>query len=140
MGCNINAHFEIKVDGEWLHYSNPSIRIWYDLFAKIANVRNRSGIVPISEPKGLPDDLNLTTKLCADYDGVEGHYHTWLNADEIKQMCYWAYDHDTYEWEGKWEHVELGYLFGNGWGYFNKYRDDYPNFIEDIRFICWFDG
>lgn len=34
--------------------------------------------------------------------------------------------------KGKWQHTELGYLYGHG---FNP-RDG----IEDIRFICWFDS
>lgn len=28
MGCDIHAHFEIKVNNEWLHYSKPDIYRW----------------------------------------------------------------------------------------------------------------
>ena len=42
MGCDIHAHFEIKVDGEWLHYSQANINRNYRLFEKMAGVRGEN--------------------------------------------------------------------------------------------------
>lgn len=142
MGCDIHAHFEIKVNGKWISYTQPRIQRWYDLFSKIAGVRNYGNeIKPITLPRGLPLDVSQMTKLHSDYDGIDGHSHTWLNADEIKELVSWV-ESNTRDnnWIGEWEHRELGYLFGNGWGEWKQYPDSYPNFIEDIRFVCWFDN
>lgn len=137
MGCDIHAHFEIKVDGEWLHFSQPSIQRNYSLFARIANVRNyyENAIEPISKPKGLPEDISKTTKLCFAYWEDDAHDTTWLNAGEIEQMCKFAEAEDKL-----FEHKQLGYLFENGWGDWKDYPKSYPSFIQDIRFICWFDN
>ena len=61
MGCDIHANFEIKVNNKWLYYSNPDIDRNYDLFARMANVRNNRGIKPIDDPRGLPEDITETT-------------------------------------------------------------------------------
>ena len=136
MGCDIHAHFEIKLNGKWEHYSHPRIFRNYDLFARIAGVRNYSKIMPISMPKGLPEDLTVTTRFCADWLGVDGHNHTWLNALEIKELMDTKFIADNW----RFEHEELGYLFGNGWGSWVEYPDSYPEEIEDIRLVCWFDN
>ena len=136
MGCDIHAHFEIKLNSKWEHYSHPRIQRRYNLFSRIAGVRNYDEIEPISTPKGLPTDLSVTTKFCADHRGVDGHSHTWLDADEIQALM----ETDFIIEDRDFEHKELGYLFGNGWESWKQYPRDYPKEIEDIRFICWFDN
>ena len=78
MGCDIHVHFEIKLNGKWEHYSNPSIDRNYELFAKMADVRNdyENPIIPISFPKGLPKDLSVVTKFEVDHWGSDGHSHS----------------------------------------------------------------
>jgi len=135
MGCDIHAHFEIKLNGKWEHYSQPRIQRWYMLFTRIAGVRNHPDTTPISLPKGLPDDLSITTKFCADYWNGNGHSHTWLNANEIRELMNTSFIKDDWDFE----HEQIGYLCGNGWGDWSKGDDGYSKEIEDIRFICWFD-
>lgn len=138
MGCDIHAHFEIKLNDKWEHFSAPRIQRNYRLFTKIAGVRSRKNeeIEPIAAPKGLPDNLSVTTQLCADHRGLDGHSHTWLNHKEIQQLL--ETDFIAENW--KFEHFELGYLFGNSWSDWSRNPDSYPPEIEDIRFICWFDN
>ena len=61
MGLDIHAHFEIKVKGKWLHYSQPNIYRNYSLFDKMAMVigDDEGGM----EAKGLPNDIKFL-----DYD------------------------------------------------------------------------
>lgn len=68
----------------------------YDLFAILADVRNghgTAGIItgtgfnPISEPKGLPNDVSPEVKAASDFWGSEGHSHSWLTLAELQ-----AYD------------------------------------------------
>jgi hypothetical protein len=38
----------------------------YSLFALLANVRNSAGVKPISEPRGLPEDVSEIVKKISD--------------------------------------------------------------------------
>jgi hypothetical protein len=57
----------------------------YALFATLAGVRDYSNsIIPVSEPKGMPEDCCLYIKNAKeDWDG-DGHTHSWLTLKEIK--------------------------------------------------------
>lgn len=141
MGCDIHAHFEIKLNGKWEHYDQPKINRNYCLFAKMAGVRGEGlGIEPISKPKGLPKNLSNTTEFDVQHWDGDGHTHSWLNADEIEQV--YEYHKSLYEPEDQYtlSMTQWGYLFGNGWEDFKKYRSDYPKEIEDIRMVFWFDN
>lgn len=57
----------------------------YGLFATLAGVRDyTNSIIPVSEPKGMPDDCcPYIKKSCEDWDS-DGHNHSWLTLKEIK--------------------------------------------------------
>ena len=123
MGCDIHLHIEVRVNGKWEHYSNPSISRWYDMFAIMANVRNNSGIKPISNPKGLLEDCNLITNIaCIDF-GSDGHSHSYLSAEEIITLDNWVFGNG-----GDWPDNDLEYkilhtyLEGNSFSGFSKLR------------------
>ena len=136
MGCDIHAHIEVKINGKWEHYSTPRIQRWYQLFAKIAGVRNNNDITPISEPKGLPEDISEITKFESDYMGSDGHSHSWLNVKEIKEMLKYI---DELDPTNSFEHKELGYIGGNGVGDF-EVGEGYPKEYQDVRMVFWFDN
>lgn len=113
MGCDIHMYVEKKkADGTWkamdkwveeAEDDEPSY--WnadynslvyngrnYNLFAILANVRNGygfagcdtgEGFVPISEPKGLPDDVTEEVKRCSDQWDCDGHSHSYLTLKEL---------------------------------------------------------
>jgi hypothetical protein len=56
----------------------------YVVFAVLAGVRNRQNIKPISEPRGLPDDLSEEARRSAERGD---HSHSWLLLSEVR-----AYD------------------------------------------------
>lgn len=141
MGCDIHAHIEVKLSGRWEHYSIPRISRRYALFGRMAGVRD-SSIEPIALPRGIPKNATRLTKFDCKQWGVDGHSHSWLNAEELAALVEW-YDNlrrgEDRNWIATWEHYELGYLFGNGWNW-KKYRSDYPKQLEDTRIIFWFDN
>jgi hypothetical protein len=145
MGCDIHAHGEVKINGEWHHWSQPYISRRYSLFARMANVRNHEGddwIEPISKPRGLPEDVTYLTKFDSDRWGVDGHSHSWLSGEELDQLEKWTdAEFKKYETEGWWNlcHHAIGYVFGNGWDV-KKYPNDYPDGVEDARLVFWFDN
>lgn len=137
MGCDIHTHFEIKVDGEWLHYSQANIRRNYRLFEKMAGVRGESKNA-ISLPRGLPNNLSKITQLEVDYWDTDAHSHSWLSTDEIKEIH--KFHEELYEEGWKIDMEQWGYLYGNGWNDFHEFRDSYPEWVEDIRMVFWFDS
>lgn len=64
----------------------------YDVFAWLADVRNGRGfagcdtgdaVVPVAEPRGLPDDVSVAVKKLSDDYGSDGHSHSFLTLAEI---------------------------------------------------------
>ena len=143
MGCDIHAHIEIKVNSEWLYYTQADIERSYNTFAKMAGVRNfQDNITPIAWGRGLPIDISLMTKLHRKYWGLDGHSDSWLTYDEIVSLIDWMSDDNEGGFQSP-EYIFFGervYLFGNTVYCWKKYPDEYPDFIEDIRLVFWFDN
>lgn len=138
MGTDVHAHFEIKVDGEWLHYSQPRIKRNYELFEKMAGVRGdiKKAIAPI---RGLPKDDSKTVYLDNKHWDSDGYGHSWFNSHEVKELIKF-HENQKIGNAFKIELDEWGFLYGNGWGEFNEYRNEYPDWVEDFRLIFWFDS
>ncbi len=144
MGCDIHLHTEVKINGEWHHYSNPSVWRNYTLFALMAGVRNEDKeIEPISPPRGLPSDMTLLTSFDADYWAGDAHSASWLGADDLLLLDRRARELGvTQRRESSvfWESDYFGYFFGNDYSGFAKYPEDRRKGVEDVRFIFWFDN
>ncbi len=136
MGCDIHAHFEVKINGKWEHYSVPNIVRCYGLFEKMAGVRGdiKNAIVP---PKGVPDNLSVITALDLEMWDCDAHTRSWLDCDEIAEVINF---HKNLTNDFFIELNEWGFLFRNSFGGLNKYRGDYPEEIEDVRLVFWFDN
>lgn len=108
MGCDIHFYVEKKVKGKWVaadKYTKDedgNLNVDYDdrfyagrnynLFAILANVRNGigfagcktgGGFIPISEPKGLPEDVSQKVKDISDGWDCDGHSHSWFTVKEL---------------------------------------------------------
>lgn len=59
----------------------------YGLFSILADVRNYSDNEPISQPKGLPEDCCDEIRKESDYDGIDGHSHSWFTLKELKDYA-----------------------------------------------------
>jgi len=139
MGCDIHAHWEVKISGKWHHYDQPNIQRDYRLFTKMAGVRAASDeIKSIALPRGLPANITEIVRFDRDYWGVDGHSDSWLGVEDIQEL-YRFYltlpGQDNLDW-----HRVFGYLFGNGWEYLKKYPKSYPKELEDFRLVFWFDN
>lgn len=55
----------------------------YGLFSLLANVRNYAKNAPISDPKGLPNDLSQKVKKDAEDWGLDGHSHSFFTLKEL---------------------------------------------------------
>jgi len=90
MGCDIHPYVEVRSNGKWekSDVNVPDDRNYW-AFAKLANVRNGVGfagsdtgntIVPISEPRGLPDDTSICESTGID---LGDHSHSWVLLSEL---------------------------------------------------------
>lgn len=90
MGCDIHVYIEKYNVSEkiWEYVPKNVIEPYGDrsylLFAKLASVRNYSEtIVPISEPRGMPQDCSKQWKNIAQKWGIVMHSHTYLFGSEL---------------------------------------------------------
>lgn len=121
----------------------------YGLFGWLADVRNYSAVPPISQPRGLPDDVS--SELYAVYmeEEPDSHSATWLSLDELIDFNYDAYLEDR--------RVMIngngGCTARPGEGVLETYRGFLPdvyfrdleilahqNDPANIRIILWFDN
>lgn len=99
MGVYIHAYVEKKIGSEWqsLYVNrkggliNHPAQIWgtqgYTLYGWLADVRNDSAIQPISDRRGLPDDVSQEVELL-----FNKHYErfgdSWLSLGELLDFDY----------------------------------------------------
>jgi len=143
MGCDIHLHIEVKVNGKWEHYASPWIQRNYTLFEKMAGVRGDDENA-ISLPKGMPEDASFITKQSCEDFGSDGHSHSYLTLNEIVQLEDWL--NSLPKVEGNYlatdlEHSILHtYCEGNSFAGILRYPKEKPSWIEDTRFVFWFDN
>lgn len=135
MGCDIHLHQEVKINGGWHHYRERNVPRSYKLFALMANVRNNGDIEPVSEAKGLPENITFLTSFRYEQYKSDWHHASWLDPIEIREVITRFFEEDVWQAED-W----FGYLFSNSWRGFIDYRSDMPDELEDVRWVFWFDN
>ena len=95
MGTDIHMFLEVKEGGFWNYHSEYNVLANHSLFAILADVRNGmgfagcdtgDGFVPISNPRGLPEDACFLVE--DKMDNINFHTHSWLTLDEIINYDY----------------------------------------------------
>ncbi len=130
MGCDIHSHVEVKIAGQWHHYSTPPLQRDYTLFERICGVRGEPENA-IAIPRGLPENLSIVTAVCYAKEKPDAHSCTWLDRRELCDLIDWENSRRSFP------HHQFGYLTGNS---FHLHPGSNPPEIEDVRFICWFDN
>lgn len=91
MGCDIHSFAEKKdANGIWKIIPDLSPFDWrsYALYGWLANVRNYSGLVPISERRGLPEAVSLEVKDKHALWDCDAHSTSWLTVEELLAFDY----------------------------------------------------
>lgn len=88
MGCDIHTAVERQVSGTWRPMPELAPFDWqsYGMFGFLAGVRNYSAVPPLSEPRGLPDDVSPAVREAA--DDSDWHSHSWLSVAELAAFNY----------------------------------------------------
>ncbi len=143
MSTEITLHTEVRIAGKWHHYAQPVVRSDRQLFARMANIENglpghKNFVEPISEPKGLPNELSDVTRL--DSTSRQWKHASYLNRYEIKQLQDWMdgdhHGRPRYRYEHRFDNT-FGCLFENSYVDLDD-PELIPSFVEDIRFVFWF--
>ena len=96
MSTTMQAHIEVKKDGQWHHFAAPSIDKNYYIGAVTGGEQlgNYPGVKPVARIKQLPEDISLVTRVCYEQDLDSGHFFkspynglNWANATRYAQ-CY----------------------------------------------------
>jgi len=120
MLTDVHGHFEIKTDNEWHYYGQPHLARDQALFDELLKIC-------IS---GIPEDVSKTTMLHIHNMIPRIEHYSWLDADRIASIMYsTASSIHPHNW---------GRLFGEPWDSFKTLRTCYPEPIDDIRMIVWF--
>ena len=154
MGCDIHAHLEVKLISKnfrdqvraaitdelrWHYYSPVKIERNYEIFAKMAGVRNNGDIEPIAMPRGIPDDISLITRMNYEQLGSDGHSYSWLDVDELIELK--EFYKSTLSIGPLSQCPFLGvWVFRNEIDDYKKYPDEFPPEVADIRLVFWFDN
>lgn len=143
MGCDIHLFAEVKIAGQWNLYARIPFPRWYGAFEKLAGVRGNL-TEAIAAPRGLPDDASIMTRFLAEYDGLDGHSHSWLDAREIEEFSRWLRRHGAHRQPKIFDYFDLEhetsiYFFGNRFAGFENSRAREKG-VQDLRFVFWFDN
>lgn len=138
MGCDIHMYAEVRKNKKWGKVGNEFKNTYnedvktdqpysgrnYELFAFLADVRNRFDIKPIAETKGWPEDVSAGVKEdLVDYWDGDGHSASWFTLKELKEADWnQAFRHggvvasDVYEYCKSIEEPPKSYSQGVGGG------------------------
>lgn len=89
MGCDIHVRAERRSEtGEFISMHGDFGFHWrnYGVFGWLADVRNYSGLTPLSQPRGLPADLDATEDEMT--DDLNLHSVSWLSLHELLSVDY----------------------------------------------------
>lgn len=162
MGCDIHIFYEIRKNDKWVKYEEKIFKSYdntytsspfdwrsYNMFAFLANVRNRIDIEPLSLPKGLPDDSEYLNSEYTDdiysskketlkdyyFNDWDYHSHSFFT---VKELLEFDYDKDfsnkRYDDEDSYRKILP-----------NGFFDDLEILKslgepENVRIIFWFDN
>lgn len=133
MGCDIHLFVEKQVaPGEWVDITtkedDPGRS--YLLFACLAGVRNRTGVTPIADPRGIPANASDAVREHAEAWFPDLHNESWLTLAELV----------IYDWPDEW-------LAPDSW-WKTKYLDRWHQVVvedsgltlDDVRIVFAFDN
>lgn len=145
MGCDIHVmlekRYKYQTSDGWVSINQEPFNTGraYQFFAKLASVRGESDNLP----KGIPEDACLRTHYAVDQWGVDGHSHSWMTAEEFLPL-YVRYSLDPKEIaEVVGKRVEGGAASSFFYKLLERFGydvDDEEAYIEDFRFVFWFDN
>lgn len=157
MGTDIFTNFEIRFSGAWVRMklepyvdgdtASPEemtaalthpldLGRNYEMFAILAGIRNRDGVQPIAEPRGLPGDVSSAVRTYWEHCGDSAQGTAWFLLSELLDFNWEKpfpqpnrYRHHTYgEAAEPLVSVALPFL--------QSLVDDPRN----LRMVFWFDG
>ncbi len=127
---NISEILNIDLEYRWVgesDFSDYDFNRSYYIFSILANVRNNpSNIIPISEPRGIPEDASDSYLFVSEDYGNDGHSHSYFLLSELLEV----------DWFGLYGVDVLSGSFGNLLERLKSIKEDPKN----IRLVFFFDN
>lgn len=141
MSKNLNLHIEIKINGTWHHYSNPSFKQDYNVMSKLIDdsyfehiVNDNADFTSIGGSNDVPNNLTFLTKKSIEFSLEEGNI-TVLNSEQIKGFVNWIMNKTN---ENFIYYSDFLFTVFNDICYpVKKDNGDYEYEVEDMRYIIW---
>jgi hypothetical protein len=139
VGCDIHGYYEYFKNGKWHPTRTMGMACDrnYRTFSVLANVRNyHDQIIPIDDPRGLPDDVTKSVLKDSDRWDVDGHSHSYLYLQELLD----------YDIKQSWGGVQVRYVeYEWSLNPIKEYIDDMQKLVEkkkcdNVRMVFWFDN
>lgn len=142
MAQSINLHIEVKIGDTWHHYQDASSfpangsyqrdTRFLSLMGGFEPDSKHLSQTPIDKEKGMPSDASPVTmaahQIHSNFSQCNPFPAYSMGAPQILKLSK-ALGADKYD-------KTLGFVFGTD---FPNHPEDKPTFIEDIRFVFWFD-
>lgn len=146
MGCDIHAMIErrktwsfIDATGSlhtsWINAGDPDMTRAYDVFSILSDCgRDRYGVTPISQRRGIPDDVCDEFRRYCECWAEDGHSHGWVTLRELQE-----YDLDAVPWpDGMRENNR--HLYGKLVQELERVADRYDGDPDAVRMVFFFDN
>lgn len=131
MGCDIHAHLEVKVNGNWQYSATPLEDVrHYAWFEFLVGVRARHGWTPHHSPRGLPADVTPETQDKFNCWCGDAHTPSYITKQELLGV-----NPDLHLPYYNNKLTSLEDMFGQ---YLSNWNDAMSKF-EDARIVFWFD-
>jgi hypothetical protein len=155
MGTSIETRVEVRTADGWTTSDLTALNDGnYGIYGFLADVRNYSHSPVIAEPRGLPDDVDMTAEEREDWADGWQHGASWLTLAELLafdyEQVFWdrriereispgCFDGAALAEEGEGEHVTMRDFLGE-WYFGQLEMLGTLGTPEDVRIVFWFDS
>lgn len=128
MGCDIHGHIEVRyhTDTNWYHSVPIEGKRCYNIFARLADVRNYGGVEAFN-PRGFPKDISRITYDRFSEWKTDAHSCSFVSVDEFEEILNKAKTQSPYG-------IPVDYKAALA--YMKAFVDD----GYEVRLVFWFDN
>ena len=130
-----------KVDSDYWRADEIYDNRNYYAFSVLADVRNSYDIVPISEPRGIPEDCCYPIRHKVDSMGSDGHSHSYFTLKELLEVDWSKYQciANYKDWDGVEKTVDRTGWMNDFLDAIEKMKQIDPD-PENVRCVFFFDN
>jgi hypothetical protein len=142
MAVTVTLHIEVKINGNWEHYTYPDVQQHPLLLDVLGRESPQARTAPIEFiHKGLPANITRLTRFNHEKQHKDAFGESWLDSRSIAliEQRFAEIDPAGSSMRPLESSVYRAWLFGNTFGYVARFGgDEIAPGLEDVRFVYWF--